>query len=169
VTTEPIIRPAEPADLADVQAIYAVEVLEGTASFELEPPDRAELLARLGAVRQARLPWLVLESEGRVRAYAYAALYRTRPAYRHTAEDSVYVARDARGRGFGRMLLERLIGECGTAGYRELVAIIGDSANVGSIRLHAACGFRHVGTLENVGLKFGRWLDTVLMQRSLGA
>ena len=163
------IRAAEAADLDAIRAIYALEVLEGTASFELEPPDRAELAARLAAVREARLPWLVAEVEGEVGAYAYAALYRSRPAYRHTAENSVYVARSARGRGLGRLLLDRLVVECGAAGYREMVAIIGDSANLASIRLHEASGFRHVGTLTAVGLKFGRWLDTVLMQRALPA
>jgi phosphinothricin acetyltransferase len=119
-------------------------------------------------VRARDLPYLVAEADGRVLGYAYAAPYRARPAYRHTLEDSVYVDRDSTGRGVGRMLLERLVTECAARGYRQLVAVIGDSANRPSIALHEACGFARVGLLPAVGFKLGRWVDSVLMQRALG-
>ena len=163
----PRLRHATPADLDACRAIYALEVAEGTASFELEPPDLAEIRRRHAAVVAAGSVWLVAELDGGIGGYAYAGAYRPRPAYRHTLENSVYVARDARGHGLGRLLLDRLVLETAAKGFREMVAVIGDSANAASIGLHAACGFRHVGTLENVGFKFGRWLDTVLMQRGL--
>jgi phosphinothricin acetyltransferase len=161
------LRPATAADLPAIRAIYAPEVLEGTATFELEPPDVAEIGARLAKVERQRLPWLVAELSGTVAGYAYAAPYRDRPAYRFTVEDSVYIARSARGHGLGRALLEAVLDGAHAAGMRQMVAVIGDTANAGSIRLHQACGFSHVGTLRGVGFKFGRWLDTVLMQRSL--
>lgn len=160
-------RPMRRADLEQVQAIYALEVREGTASFELEPPDGAELAARWEKVKARGLPWLVLERDGRVAGYAYAAAYRERPAYAHTVEDSVYVAHWARGGGIGSALLAAVVTEAQRAGMRQMVAVIGDSANHGSIRLHRACGFVEIGTLRAVGRKFGRWLDTVLMQRAL--
>lgn len=163
-----IIRNCTRADLGAVQAIYAQEVLEGTASFETEPPDLAEIRARFDAVKDRGLPYLVAEVDGRVAGYAYAGPYRTRPAYRFTVENSVYVARWARRRGLGLALLEALIAASTAAGMRQMVAIIGDSAHLASIRAHERAGFRMVGTLENVGLKFGRWLDTVIMQRPLG-
>ncbi|WP_137279161.1 GNAT family N-acetyltransferase [Pseudomonas rhizoryzae] len=162
------LRDATPEDLPAIQAIYAQHVLHGSASFEVEPPDVAELGRRLAAVRQAGLPYRVAELEGEVVGYAYAVLYRPRPAYRHTAEDSVYVRDGLGGRGIGRRLLEDVIEGCTAAGFRQLVAVIGDSANAGSIALHGRLGFRAVGTLEAVGFKHGRWLDSVLMQRSLG-
>jgi phosphinothricin acetyltransferase len=155
------------ADLGAIRAIYEPEVLAGTATFEIEPPSLEELAARLAKVEAAGLPWLVAEDDGRVAGYAYAAMYRDRPAYRFTVEDSVYVAEAARGHGLGRALLLALIAGARAAGMRQMVAVIGDSANLGSIRLHRACGFRDVGALLGVGHKFGRWLDTVLMQRSL--
>jgi phosphinothricin acetyltransferase len=161
------VRPAAPADLRAIRAIYEPEVLAGTATFEIEPPSVEELAARLAKVEAAGLPWLVAEAEGQVAGYAYAAMYRDRPAYRFTVEDSVYVAEAARGRGLGRALLLALIAGARAAGMRQMVAVIGDSANSGSVRLHRACGFRDVGTLVEVGHKFGRWLDTVLMQRAL--
>jgi L-amino acid N-acyltransferase YncA len=164
----PVIRDAEEEDLEACRAIYALEVLEGTASFELEPPDLEELRRRHAAVLALGSVWLVAELDGEVLGYAYAGTYRPRPAYRHTLESTVYVARAARGRGLGRMLLERLIAEAAARGFRQMVAIIGDSANVASIELHRRCGFRHVGTLEAVGFKHGRWLDTVIMQYPLG-
>lgn len=164
----PRLRPAGPGDLAAVAAIYAPEVLAGTASFELEPPDADELARRLVRVRAAGLPWLVAEDgTGVVLGYAHAAPYRDRPAYRFTVEDSVYVAAAARGRGLGRRLLEALVAEARAAGARQMVAAIGDGANLGSVRLHRGCGFREVGTLAAVGCKLGRWLDVVLMQRAL--
>jgi L-amino acid N-acyltransferase YncA len=161
------LRPAETGDLAALAAIYTPEVLEGTATFELEPPDAAELGARLAKVRELGLPWLVAEEGGRIAGYAYAGMHRDRPAYRFTVEDSVYLAPWARGRGIGRQLLEAVVAGSRDAGMRQMVAVIGDSANLGSIGLHRACGFLDVGTLRDVGFKFGRWLDTVLMQRRL--
>lgn len=165
--TAAILRPATPQDLPAIAAIYTPEILEGTATFELDPPGLPELAARLERVRNLGLPWLVAEIGGKVEGYAYAAPHHQRPGYRFTVEDSVYVARRAQGRGLGRQLLEGILAEARAAGMRQMVAVIGDSANSGSIRLHAACGFVHVGTLTAVGWKFGRWLDTVLMQRAL--
>jgi phosphinothricin acetyltransferase len=164
---EPVIRDALDADLEACRAIYALEVLEGTASFELEPPDLTEMRRRHGAVLALGSVWLIADLDGAVGGYGYAATYRSRPAYRHTLESTVYVARVARGLGIGRRLLERLVAETTARGFRQMVAIIGDSGNSASIALHRACGFRHVGTLEGVGHKLGRWLDTVLMQRPL--
>jgi L-amino acid N-acyltransferase YncA len=163
----PRLRPAVPGDLAAIAAIYEPEVRHGTATFELEPPDAAELSRRLAKVRAAGLPWLVAELDGQIGGYAYAAPYRDRPAYRFTAEDSVYLAAWARGRGVGRRLLDAVVEAAGDAGMRQMVAVIGDSANLASVRLHRACGFAAVGTLRDVGFKLGRWLDTVVMQRSL--
>jgi len=165
--TDVRLRPAEAGDLAAIAAIYTPEVLEGTATFELEPPDAAELGVRLAKVRALGLPWLVAEAGGRIAGYAYAAMHRDRPAYRFTVEDSVYLAPWARGRGIGLPLLEAVVAASRGAGMRQMVAVIGDSANLGSIGLHRACGFLDVGTLRDVGFKFGRWLDTVLMQRPL--
>jgi phosphinothricin acetyltransferase len=162
-----ILRHAAEADLEACRAIYALEVREGTASFELEPPDLDEIRRRHAAVLEMGSVWLVAELDDGIGGYAYAGAYRPRPAYRHTVENSVYVARWARRRGLGRLMLERLVLETASRGFREMLAIIGDSANRASIDLHATCGFRPVGTLENVGFKFGRWLDTVLMQRAL--
>ncbi len=161
------LRHATTADLDACRAIYAPEVLEGTASFELAPPDLAEIVRRHEAVLAIGSVWLVAECDGAIAGYAYAGAYRPRPAYRHTLEDSVYVVRWARGHGLGRLLLERLILETASRGFREMIGIIGDSANTASIALHLGCGFRHVGTLERVGWKFDRWLDTVLTQRRL--
>jgi phosphinothricin acetyltransferase len=152
-----------------VREIYALEVREGTASFELEPPSLAEMAARFAAIAAAGLPYLVVELDGRIAGYAYAGPYRPRPAYRYTVEDSVYVARFARRQGVGRALLDAVIERATAQGTRQMVAIIGDSAHLASIELHRRAGFRLVGTLENVGWKFGRWLDTVIMQRPLGA
>jgi L-amino acid N-acyltransferase YncA len=168
LSAPPVIRAALEADLEGVGAIYRLEVLEGTASFELGPPDRAELTARWRAIRAAGLPYVVAELEGRIAGYAYAGPYRTRAGYRHSCEDSVYIARFARRRGLGRALLERVIAEASASGRRQMVAIIGDSAHLASIRLHEQSGFRLVGVLQDVGCKFGRWLDTVIMQRPLG-
>jgi phosphinothricin acetyltransferase len=163
-----VVRRCTEQDMPAVREIYALEVLEGTASFELEPPSIADMAARFAAIEAAGLPYLVAEQEGRIAGYAYAGFYRPRPAYRHTVEDSVYVARWARRQGVGRALLEAVIERATARGMRQMVAIIGDSAHAASIRLHAEAGFRLVGTLEHVGWKFGRWLDTVIMQRPLG-
>lgn len=161
------VRPAAADDMARVQAIYAHHVLHGTASFEEVPPDLAEMRRRRNDVLAAGLPYLVAEGGGRIVGYAYAGRYRTRAAYRHTAEDSVYIDPQLTGHGAGRLLLAAVVAQSAAAGYRELVAIIGDSGNGASIGLHRALGFCEVGILRNVGLKFGRWLDTVIMQRTI--
>ena len=162
------IRPSREDDLAAIQAIYAREVCHGTVSFETDPPDVAEMAARRRGLLEAGYPYLVAELDSRVAGYAYAGPYHRRFGYRHTVENSLYLGAWARRLGIGCALLERLIEECGERGYRQMVAIVGDSANAASIRLHERCGFRMVGTLEDVGFKLGRWLDIVIMQRSLG-
>jgi phosphinothricin acetyltransferase len=164
--TSPLIRAATKADISAITAIYANAVLHGTATFEIDPPDEAEMARRLREL--AGFPYLVAEVNGQVRGYAYAALYRTRIAYRYTLEDSIYLAPEFHRRGIGRVLLDRLIVESGARGFREMIAVIGDSAQAPSIALHRAAGFRMVGTFEAVGYKFDRWLDTVLMQRAIG-
>lgn len=161
------VRPSAPEDMARVQQIYAGHVLHGTASFEEEPPDLVELCRRREAVLAAGLPYLVAHRDGAILGFAYAARYRPRSAYRHTAEDSVYLDPSAIGGGIGKALLAQVLERSAAAGYREMIAIIGDSGNAASIGLHRALGFRHVGTFTRVGLKFGHWLDSVLMQRSL--
>ena len=162
------IRPAEPPDLAAITLIYEHAVRHGTASFEIEPPSEREMAQRYEALRVGAYPYLVAELDREIVGYAYAAPYRARPAYRWSVEDSIYIAPAMQRRGIGRALLERLIAEAEAGGFRQMIAVIGDSANVGSIELHRAAGFRMVGTFDNVGLKFGRWLDSVLMQRPLG-
>jgi L-amino acid N-acyltransferase YncA len=164
----PLIRAAREGDLEGIRAIYEPEVLRGTASFELEPPDLAELGARWRAIRAAGLPYLVAELDGRIAGYAYAGPYRTRAGYRFTCEDSVYIAPFARRQQLGSRLLEQVVAGAAATGRRQMVAIIGDSAHLASVRLHERAGFRLVGTLQDVGCKFGRWLDTVIMQRPLG-
>jgi phosphinothricin acetyltransferase len=163
-----IVRPATAADIAEIAAIYGVHVRQGLASFEESPPDEAEMRRRMAGVRDAGLPYLAATRGGVVVGFAYAGPYRARPAYRHTVEDTVYVDAKLAGQGIGRALLQPLIDACATAGRRQMVAVIGDSANAGSIGLHAALGFRQVGILRSVGFKFGRWVDSVLMQRNLG-
>jgi L-amino acid N-acyltransferase YncA len=163
-----IIRPAAIADLPVITRIYAQAVREGTASFEIDPPDGAEMQRRFDALQAAGHPYLVAECDGAVAGYAYAGPYRARPAYRFSVEDSVYVAPGWQRRGIGRALLASLIEAAEAKAFRQMVAVIGDSANTSSIELHRAAGFRLVGTLENIGFKFGRWLDSVLMQRALG-
>ncbi|MEO1239148.1 MAG: N-acetyltransferase family protein [Pseudomonadota bacterium] len=163
-----MIRPAETRDLDAVQAIYADAVLHGTASFEIDPPDLSEITRRWKDVHAAKLPYVVADEGGQVAGYAYAAPYRPRPAYRFTAECSVYVDPAHGGRGLGSALMAEVIAQTEAAGYRQMIAVIGDSANLASQRLHARLGFREVGTFGAVGFKHGRWLDTVLMQRALG-
>lgn len=165
------IRPAEAGDVPAIQAIYAHHVLHGVASFEEEPPDQAEMTRRLAEVRARGLPYLVAEDRpgsGAVLGFAYAGPYRARRAYRYTLEDSVYVLPGRGGRGIGSALLGALIERCAALGYRQMIAVIGDSANAGSIRLHARHGFRDCGILASVGFKHGRWVDSVFMQRALG-
>lgn len=164
----PAIRAATPADLPAVTAIYDHAVRHGTASFELEPPDASEMARRRQALVDAGYPYLVAEIDGVIAGYAYAGPYRSRPAYRWSVEDSVYVAPALQRRGVGRTLLDRLVAEAEQRGFRQMIAVIGDSAQTPSIELHRAAGFRLIGAVENVGHKFGRWLDTVLMQRPLG-
>jgi phosphinothricin acetyltransferase len=165
----PTVRKATEADLPAIQAIYAHHVLHGTASFEEVPPTVEDLRIRMQAVREKGLPYLVAEMKGTVVGYAYASLYRPRPAYRHTIENSVYVDKDSAGLGIGRALMVALIEECEKGPWRQMVAAIGDSANIASIRLHTAMGFEAAGIFKSVGFKHGRWLDSVLMQRALGA
>jgi len=163
-----LVRPSIEADISAITAIYAHAVGHGTASFEVEPPDEAEMARRRQAVLAGGYPYLVAEIDGTLAGYAYAGAYRPRPAYRFTVEDSIYVAPDRQGSGVGRALLVALIEACEALGFRQMVAVIGDSASQGSIRLHESLGFRPVGVLEAIGFKHGRWLDTVLMQRPLG-
>jgi phosphinothricin acetyltransferase len=163
------VRSAEEPDLDGVTRIYGYHVENGTGSFEEKAPDCAEMRARFEIVRAAGLPFLVADMNGRVVGYAYAGFYRPRSAYRFTVEDSVYVAPDCLGYGIGRALLGRVVAGCTRLGYRQMLALIGDSANESSIGLHADLGFEHIGMQRAVGFKFGRWLDVVIMQRSLGA
>jgi L-amino acid N-acyltransferase YncA len=163
-----LIRPSTPGDLAAITAIYGWHVRHGTGTFEVDPPDMAEMARRREDVVAKALAYLVLEQEGAVLGYAYANQFRPRPAYRFCLEDSVYLAPDAAGRGYGRLLLAELLARCEAAGARQMLAVIGDSANAGSIGVHRALGFGHVGTIAAAGWKFDAWRDVVVMQRSLG-
>jgi L-amino acid N-acyltransferase YncA len=162
------VRPATPADLPSVQAIYSHHVLNGLASFEEAAPPLDEMRRRYDEVTGRGLPWLVADYGDAIAGYGYCAPYRARSAYRYALEDSVYVRHDMHGRGVGRALLDELLRRCEAAGYRQVIAVIGDSAHAASINLHAAAGFLRVGTLRSVGFKFGRWVDSVLMQKPLG-
>jgi L-amino acid N-acyltransferase YncA len=164
----PEIRPATEADLVSVTEIYDHAVRHGTATFELIPPDLAEMARRFKALIDGGFPYLVAAVDGRVIGYAYAGPYRPRPAYRFTVENSVYLQPAVYRRGIGLQLLQRLIVESTRRGYRQMIAVIGDSANAGSIGVHTRAGFTMIGTHPAVGLKFGRWLDTVMMQLALG-
>jgi len=162
------VRPSRAEDLAAITAIYADNVLHGTGTFELDAPDDAEMARRRDDVLAKGLPWLVAEQDGEVLGYAYANHFRPRRAYRFCLEDSIYLHPTAQGRGVGRVLLAELIARCEAAGARQMLAVIGDSANAGSVGVHRAQGFVHTGLLKASGWKFGRWLDVVLMQRALG-
>ena len=162
------IRPAAVNDLAAITDIYADAVRHGTASFEINPPDQDEMTRRFENLRGGGFPYLVAEVDGAVAGYAYAGPYRARPAYRFTLEDSIYLPAPARRRGIGRALLDRLIEDAQRRGFRQMIAVIGDSDQPASIALHAAAGFRLIGTFAAVGYKFDRWHDSVLMQRPLG-
>ena len=164
----PLVRPATAADLEAVTAIYRHHVLHGLASFELEPPDANEIERRYTAIRELGLPYFVAELKGKVVGYAYAGVYRERPAYRYTVENSVYVDSECTGHGIGSALMPVLIDACAAAGRRQIIAVIGDSANHASIKLHERFGFARIGTLPAVGYKFGRWVDSVLMQKEIG-
>jgi L-amino acid N-acyltransferase YncA len=163
-----IIRPSTATDLPAITRIYGVAVLEGTGTFELEPPDEAEMARRRDAVLANGLPWLTAEREGAVLGYAYANHFRPRRAYRFCLEDSIYLDRAARGQGVGRQLLAELLAQCEARGARQMLAVIGDAANAGSVALHRACGFEPTGVFRAAGWKFERWLDVVLMQKFLG-
>ena len=162
------IRPAGDGDIPAITRIYAEAVLQGTATFEIEPPDETEMARRLGVLSARKFPYFVAELPGSVAGYAYAAPYRDRRAYDWCVEDSIYVAPEFHRRGIGRLLLNRVLAEAEARGYRQMIAVIGDSANTASIAVHAAVGFRLIGTFQSIGFKHGRWLDTVLMQRPLG-
>lgn len=168
MSSGPLIRPSRSEDVASITAIYAHHVRHGFASFELDAPKAAEMARRRQAILDAGLPYLVAELDRRLAGFACAGPFRPRPAYVHTVESTVYVADWAARRGVGRKLLEALIAACEAAGKRQMVAVIGDSANAASIGLHASVGFSRAGTLKHVGYKHGRWLDTVLMQLTLG-
>ena len=163
------LRPAAEADLDAITAIYGHAVLNGTASYEYDAPSRAEMGSRYAALMAGGFPYIVAQTEtGAVAGYAYAGPFRTRPAYRFTVEDSIYIAPDWQGRGAGRLLLEQLLRDSEARGARQMIAVIGDGGvNLASIRLHAAMGFTECGRIEGSGFKFGRWCDTVLMQRPL--
>jgi len=163
------IRPAGLADIAAITRIYAHAVTHGTASFELDPPDETEMARRLQSLLAREFPYLVAERRGAVAGYAYAGPYRDRRAYDWCVEDSIYVAPEFHRQGIGRLLLERLITEAEACGFRQMLGVIGDTANTASVAVHAACGFRLIGAFQSIGYKHGRWLDTVLMQRALGS
>jgi L-amino acid N-acyltransferase YncA len=162
------IRPARPADIPEIQAIYAHHVLHGTGTFEEVPPPVEEMEARFRAAVPGRSAWLVAADASGVLGYAYYTQYRNRSAYRFCAEDSIYVRDDVRGQGVGKALVIELLGAAEAAGFRQMIAVIGDAENIASIGVHASLGFKRVGLLRAAGLKFGRWLDVVLMQRPLG-
>lgn len=162
------IRPSIEKDVSAITEIYAHHVRTGTASFEIEPPDAAEMARRRSEMTAKGFPYLVAVEDGEVVGYAYAGPYRARLAYRHTVENSIYVRHDMAGKGIGALLMPALITACQKNGYKQIIAVIGDSGNAASINLHRKFGFRDVGVLKDVGFKFDRWLDTVLMQRALG-
>lgn len=163
------IRPATPADLPEIQAIYAHHVLHGTGTFEEVPPSIEEMTERFAATTGRGWAWLVATDATGIIGYSYFTQIRDRSAYRYTAEDAIYVRDDVRGQGVGKALVAKLLEEAEAAGFRQMIAVIGDSENIGSIGVHASLGFQRLGTLRAVGLKFGQWRDTVYMQRALGA
>jgi len=163
------IRASTAADLPAITAVYGWNVLHGTGTFELEAPDLAEMTRRRDDVLSKGLPWLVAERDGVVLGYAYANHFRPRKAYRFCLEDSVYLASDAKGQGLGRLLLAELLARCEAAGARQMLAVIGDSANLGSIGVHRTLGFEHIGVMKAAGWKFDQWRDVVIMQKALGA
>ena len=166
--SEYVIRPTVASDIPAITEIYAEAVAVGTASFEMVPPDVGEMERRFAALARGAFPCVSAEHAGALLGYGYAGPYRERVAYRNTVEDSIYLAEAARGQGVGGGLLRRLIDESTMLGFRQMVAVIGDSENLASVRLHRAAGFELIGTLKDVGYKHGRWLDTVIMQRALG-
>ena len=165
----PLIRPSSADDVPQIAAIYRHHVLTGTGTFEIDPPSPADMAARRDDVLGKGLPFLVLEHGGGVCGFSYCNWFKPRPAYRFSAEDSIYLAPEAVGRGWGRLLLTELVGQAERAGVRSLIAVIGDSGNAASIAVHRECGFTQVGVLAGCGWKFERWLDVVLMQRTIGS
>ena len=165
----PLIRPSHEQDLAAITRIYGHHVLNGTGTFETTPPSEADMTTRRADALAKGLPWLVVEDDGAVVGFAYGNWFKPRPAYRFSVEDSIYMAPEAAGKGLGRALLAELMAALERAGVRRVMAVIGDSANAGSIGVHKALGFEVAGTIPSCGWKFDRWLDIVLMQRSLGA
>ncbi|QNQ61673.1 N-acetyltransferase family protein [Brucella sp. 6810] len=164
----PVIRDFQPVDIETITAIYTQAVLTGTGSYEIEPPTMDEMAKRFATFADQGFPILVAEADGRVLGYAYASYFRVRPAYRWLAEDSIYIAPDAKGQGIGKLLLCELIARISALGFRQLLAVIGDGEhNIGSVKLHESLGFTHCGRIEGSGFKHGRWLDTVLMQLPL--
>ncbi len=166
--TTATVRAATAADIAAITEIYRGAVLHGTASFELDPPDEAEMASRFRSITHAGYPYLVAEHDGVILGYAYASAYRARPGYRFTVEDSIYLAPQAQGKGIGKALLVELIAASTAKGYRLMVAVIGNSRNFASITLHRSLGFRFSGTIHSIGYKFDRWLDSVIMELPLG-
>jgi phosphinothricin acetyltransferase len=164
----PIIRSSQPEDLSAITAIYQHHVLHGTGTFEIEPPSLQDMTARREDVLSKGLPYLVIEDQGQVQGFAYCNWFKPRPAYRFSAEDSIYLATNASGMGWGRLLLSELCRKAEAAGIRKLIAIIGDSANAGSIGVHSSVGFHSVGVVKACGWKFNRWLDIVMMEKALG-
>lgn len=164
-----VIRDSSPEDVTDIQRIYAHHVQTGTASFEEVAPNADTITARRLSVLNAGAPYIVAELDGQVHGFAYAASFRPRSAYRHTVEDSIYVDPQATGKGIGSLLLSTLIERCTELGYRQMVAVIGGAQNAASITLHQRQGFEQVGQLKSTGFKFGAWVDTIIMQRTLGA
>jgi L-amino acid N-acyltransferase YncA len=163
-----IIRPSTDADLSTITTIYAHHVLKGTGTFEVDPPSLDDMRTRRADVLSKGLPWLVAAQEDVVVGYAYCNWFKPRPAYRFSAEDSIYLSPEAAGKGLGRTLLAELMAQAQRAGVRKLIAVIGDSANAGSIGVHQSAGFEHVGVLKSCGWKFDKWLDVVLMDKALG-
>ncbi|MDP4593072.1 MAG: GNAT family N-acetyltransferase [Beijerinckiaceae bacterium] len=163
-----LIRPARPGDMEAITTIYAREVLEGVATFEYKAPDASEMDNRYRERTGAGYPWLVAECQGVIAGFAYASAFHARPGYHYTVEDTIYLAPGHQRRGIGTALLKHLIRDCEAAGYRQMMSLIGDSANAGSIQLHRNCGFEDAGVWKSTGWKFGRWIDVVVMQRPLG-
>ncbi len=164
----PMIRPSRDEDIASITAIYAHHVLNGTGTFEIDPPSVADMTGRRADVLSKGLPYIVAEEAGQVIGYAYCTWFKPRPAYRFSAEDSIYLAPGVHGKGIGRALLAELAAQAERVGIRKLIAVIGDSSNAGSVGVHRSLGFEHVGILKSCGWKFGQWLDVVLMEKALG-
>lgn len=163
-----LIRPSADADVAAITSIYAHHVLHGTGTFETEPPSEADMAARRADVLSKGLPYLVAEEDGAVIGFAYGNWFKPRAAYRYSVEDSIYLAPGQQGKGLGRALLSEFLARCEAVGVRKVMAVIGDSANAGSVGLHRSLGFQNVGVVKSCGWKFGRWLDIVLMDKSIG-